>query len=127
MMWRTLLRLRAYQAIGCIIIAGILYLSLTFHPPTGPDVPLADKWEHLLAYGWLMFWWGQLALGRTRTGLALAFIALGGAVELLQGMGGVRMAEGGDFIANGLGVALGFALTQGRFGRLLEAWEQRGA
>jgi hypothetical protein len=74
-----------------------------------------------------MFWWGQLALGRTRMGLALAFIAMGGAVELLQGMGGVRMAEWGDFIANGLGVALGFAFSQGRLGRLLEALEPKGA
>lgn len=127
MTWRLLRHLRAYQAIGVGIIAAILYLSLTFHPPKGPDVPLADKWEHLLAYGSLMFWWGQLALGRTRTSLALAFIAMGGAVEILQGMGGVRMAEWGDFIANGLGVALGYTFSQGRLGRLLEALEQKGA
>lgn len=119
MQWRSLRWLRAYQAIGGAVIASILYLSLTFHPPKGPDVPMADKWEHLLAYGSLMFWWGQLALGRTRWSLALAFIAMGGCVEILQGLGGVRMAEWGDFFANGLGVALGLALSQGRLGRLL--------
>ena len=124
--WRELRFLRAYQGIGLGIVAAILYLSLTFHPPQGPDIPNADKWEHLLAYGSLMTWWGQLALSREcRARFVVAFVLMGGAVELLQGLGGVRHAEWGDFFANSLGVALGFWLTLGRAGRVLQTLEQR--
>lgn len=68
-----------------------------------------DKFAHAAAYAALTFT-SQLAWGRHRTAaltVAITAVAIGGALELIQGWGGVRSADPLDMIANMIGVGLG--------------------
>ena len=115
---------RAYWALGIAYVAAVITLTLMFNPPQGPDVPYADKWEHFLAYGLMMGWFAQLLQARSlRLKAALGFAALGGVLEILQGLGGVRHAEWADFAANATGVGLGLLATWKAGGRALIALE----
>ncbi|MBI3370982.1 MAG: VanZ family protein [Betaproteobacteria bacterium] len=118
------MRLRKlWLAIGYALVAAIVYLSLTPRPPT-LDIEQGDKLGHLLAYGTLMFWFCQLyAARRSRIAHALAFTAMGVALEYAQRATGYRHFEYLDMLANAAGVALGWAaahLTGGETLRRLE-------
>ena len=85
----------------------LIYLSFTSKPPT-IDMELGDKIGHLLAYGTLMFWWAQhFGTTRKRFELAAALIALGIAIEFVQGWTGWRAFEYADMVADIAGVLLG--------------------
>jgi hypothetical protein len=101
-------------AIGWALVGVVVYLSLTANPPEIADFAFADKFEHLLAYGVLMGWFGQLStsFGRQRW-WALAFCLMGIVLEVFQGLGGYRVFDYGDMLANVLGVGLGWWLTRG--------------
>ncbi len=115
-----------YQLLAWSYLCVLIYLTLTFSPPQGPDIPFADKWEHFLGYGLLMGSFAQLwQTRRSRLQWAPVFILQGGLLELLQGLGGVRHAEWGDFFANATGVILGLGITWGRGGKLLFEIEKR--
>ena len=74
-----------------------------------------DKLEHMFSYFLLMFWFAQLYhRKRTRNFYAVFFITLGVTLEILQGLGGVRMFEYADMLANTTGVVIGYILTNGR-------------
>jgi VanZ family protein len=109
---------RLWIAIGWLIIAAIVYLSLaTLAVET--DVPQGDKLGHLLAYGALMAWWAQLYVApSTRLKLGLAFIALGAAMELAQGLTPSRYPELLDLLANTSGVLLGWLAAPPRIPNL---------
>lgn len=93
---------------GWLIVAAIVYFSLV-KLAIDSDIQGGDKLGHLLAYGGLMLWWSQLYLSRiARLQLALAFIALGGAMELAQGLTPDRYPEWLDLAANAAGVLLGW-------------------
>jgi VanZ family protein len=103
---------RLYVAIGWALVAAILWLSLTPAPPK-VDIDHADKVGHLLAYGGLMFWFCLLyTRTKIRAAYALGFIALGIAIEFLQGWSGYRSFEVADMVADGLGVVLGLTLAR---------------
>lgn len=96
-------------AIGWAYLVLIIYITLTPSPPAGPEIPFADKWEHLAAYALLMAWFGWLEEAqRPRIYYAVGFCALGALLELLQGLGGVRQMELADALANATGVGLGW-------------------
>lgn len=119
---------RLWIFIGLSLILLIIYLSLTSHPPQpSVKIPFGDKIGHGLAYFTLMIWFAQLYQNpRHRLYLALGFIILGGSLEILQGLGGVRAADIWDFLANSSGVFLGgLAATLTRFGIILFIIEQR--
>ena len=98
----------ALVAAGWGWAAAIVWLSLTPTPP-GMDVEHGDKLGHLAAYGVLMFWFSQLYLqGATRVACAAGFIAMGIALEFVQGLLGYRSYELLDMLANTLGVLLGW-------------------
>jgi VanZ family protein len=103
------LNLRLFVAVGWALVGLILWLSLTPQPPH-VDFQQSDKLGHFIAYGGLMFWFCQL-YGSTRTRLAYAagFIAMGIAIEFLQGATGYRSFEVYDMVADALGVLLGWA------------------
>ncbi len=85
----------------------LIYLSFAPKPPT-IDMELGDKIGHLLAYGTLMFWWAQhFGTTRKRFELAAALIALGIAIEFVQGWTGWRAFEVVDMVADAAGVLLG--------------------
>ena len=98
-----------WLALGWGLVAAIVWLSLTPSPPK-VDFEQSDKVGHFLAYGSLMFWFSQLYVARrTRLAYAAAFAAMGVALEFIQGWTGYRDFEVYDMLANGTGVALGWA------------------
>ena len=99
---------KLWVGVGWLIVAAIVYFSL-FKLAIDTDIQGGDKLGHLLAYGGLMAWWSQLYLsGTARLKLALAFVALGGAMELAQGLTPNRYPEWLDLAANTAGVLLGW-------------------
>ena len=98
-----------WLALGWGLVAAIVWLSLTPSPPK-VDFEQSDKVGHFLAYGTLMFWFSQLYVTRkTRLACATGFAAMGVALEFIQGWTGYRDFELYDMLANGIGVALGWA------------------
>ncbi|TAK45000.1 MAG: VanZ family protein [Betaproteobacteria bacterium] len=109
-------------AVGWLMVAAVVWLSLTHSPPK-LDVTLGDKLGHLAAYGTLMFWFCQLYARRaTLIAFAMAFVAMGIALEFLQDAGGFRSFEWSDMGANTLGVLLGWGAAL-IFPRVLPARE----
>jgi hypothetical protein len=99
---------RAAVAIGWALVAAIIVLSLIPSPPK-IDVAEGDKLGHLLAYGSVMFWFARLyAAGPTRLACALGFIAMGIALEFVQGATVYRQFDVLDMLANAAGVLLGW-------------------
>ena len=100
---------RLFIAIGWGLVAAILWLSLTPQPPH-VDFEQSDKVGHFIAYGSLMFWFCQLYRGtRSRIAYAAGFIAMGIAIEFVQGATGYRSFEVMDMVADAIGVLLGWA------------------
>ena len=97
-----------WLAIGYALVAAIVFLSLAPNLPS-IDIEQGDKLGHLLAYGSLMFWFCQIYATRpSRIAHALAFAAMGVALEFVQGMTDYRSFEINDMLANATGVGLGW-------------------
>lgn len=121
MIYRT-----AWLAAGWLLIFLIAYISLIPSPPAPMRFPHADKLEHLIAYTLLMGWFCQIySARRQRVYLALACIAYGGIIELLQGWSGYRSADWLDLLADSLGVALGWTLNTTSLQFLLTRFDAR--
>lgn len=104
---------RLWQLIGVSLLIALIWVSLTPSPPDAASPLSWDKANHLIGYGLLTGWLGQLSLrSRYRWQLALALLLLGGGLELLQGVGGLRQPEWGDLLANSLGILLAWWLLQ---------------
>lgn len=105
------LRLRAlWLALGWLIAAAIVWVSLT---PSPPKIELegGDKLGHMASYLLLMFWFCQIYLRRgARLGYAIGFALMGVTLEFAQGALGSRSFETADMLANAAGVALGWTL-----------------
>jgi VanZ family protein len=120
--------LRLWQGIGALLIAFVVYESLTPHPIEVP-LPQGDKYGHILAYATLMAWFAQIYLGRSaRTAWAVGFVAMGIGLEFLQGLTDYRSFEIADMIANAVGAGIGWCAVQtplksalARVERLIEA------
>ena len=97
-----------------LVTVGIVVLSTIPIPENPPleDVPLIDKWVHMVMYGGLVFvMWIDHAVRNKRTFswaariiMVLYAIALGGAMELVQAY---------DFEADAVGALLGLLLCAG--------------
>ncbi len=96
---------------GWALVATVIWLSVTPQPiQTGIDQ--GDKLGHLLAYGTLMFWFCVLYRPlRVRAFYAAGFIAMGIALEFVQGWLGYRSFEVADMVANSVGVAVGLGIA----------------
>jgi|GEM_PF-638139 len=116
---RRLLRFsRLWQGIGWLMVAVVVWLSLTPEPPQPPTPWLAwDKAQHVLAYASLMYWFRQAFLPRWRWPMFLLFLGVG--LEVLQGLGGARTFDPVDMVANSIGVCFGFGISYTPLGRLL--------
>lgn len=112
-----------WRTCGWFMVIIVIWGSLTPSPPE--DVVVVwDKALHLAAYA-ILAWWFVQAWERRRAWLwALFLLALGALLEWLQGLGGSRMADPADMIANGLGVLLGVAACWTPLGRGLIALER---
>jgi VanZ family protein len=111
---------RLWTSIGCAMILLVCYLSLVLTEDL-PRIEYNDKAAHATAYFCLMFWFAQLSPRRTR--LAALFLAMGAAIELLQGLSGYRDMSALDMLANTVGVLL--AATAARFSPNPLAWLER--
>jgi len=112
---------------GILCVVLVFYLSLRPELPEPPSQGL-DKFEHLLAYGMLMFWFAHLEPMRSgRWRLALGLVAMGVAIECLQGLIGHRSFAVADIGANGLGVALGWLAAPPRVPDVLAILESRSS
>ena len=101
---------RLWRAGGWLGVA--LTLAFSLGPPTvGEDESQLDKLAHLAGYAVLMFWWAQLVT-RRRWRLALAVMAFGGVIELLQGLTPERQPDPLDALANAAGVLLGWLVAR---------------
>ncbi len=102
---------RIWLLLGWGMVAAIVVLSLI---PVEVDLGEGrDKLAHLVAYGGLSVWFGMIFDGRGRQlGIAVAFAAMGVALEFLQGLTDYRTFEVADMIANAVGAGLGWCLVQ---------------
>jgi len=122
---RYLSHTKLWRLIGFTLLFSIVYLSLTSTPVAMPNFKLADKLGHLLAYGLLMFWFGQLYPSWSRqVRWFIGFCLMGVILEVLQGLGGDRYFEYADMLANATGAALGWWLTRGWFAGTLYRFER---
>lgn len=108
-----ILRFRTYWLLlGWSMVVASIYLSLVPSPPKIITSLLYDKVSHTLGYFVLMFWFSQIyQSSRHRRWLALGFVGMGVAIEYLQGMGGSRMFEYADMLANTVGVLLAWLIA----------------
>ena len=102
-----------WLSIGYVLIATVIYLSVTSEPvDLDVGLPYEDKFFHALAYFSLMAWFGQIYHGKyQRYILAVAFILMGVGLEYVQSYNHSRYSEIADMVANTVGVVLGFLLT----------------
>lgn len=105
--------LRRLWLLGLVAYLGLIALASLLPPPRLPVDPGAyDKLWHGLGYALagvgcvpLLRRWRAYALA------ALALIAYGALIEVLQGLGGVRTADPWDALANGIGAVCGLLLA----------------
>lgn len=107
--------------LGLLIVVAITLLSLLPIPevPVAKDVPLADKWTHMVMYGtltlaiWVQYLRAHERVCWTRLMLygVVAPAAWGGLMELAQAyLTTYRSGDWLDFVANCIGVAIAVVL-----------------
>ncbi len=103
--------------LGLLVTLAILVLSLARIPevPVAEDVPLADKWTHMVMYAalTLSIWWQYLRSHKQVNWLRLSLFGIvapaawGGLMELAQAyLTTYRSGDWWDFVANCIGVAI---------------------
>lgn len=109
--------LRRYP-VTLLVVLAIVLLSLLPMPDlkVGENVPLADKWTHMVMYGTLTLaiWFDYKRSHRHYVAWRLFFFAflapivMGGILELMQAnLTSCRSGEWLDFVANTIGVCIG--------------------
>lgn len=98
-----------WRKIGYALLGGIVVASLIPMPTLpGPDVPLHDKWLHLVAWGGLAGWFGQVLAGSgARVRCFAVLFSASGLIEVAQIILPYRDGDWGDLIANALGLGIG--------------------
>ena len=107
----VLARERAWRALFWLAVAAGIVLALWPRPdPEQPWFLGIDKVEHALSFA-LLVWMGQRAGYRGAMLLVIGLLALGGAIEIAQGLfTTTRTAEWFDWFADALGIALGIVI-----------------
>jgi len=112
-----------WLVVGWLLVLLVIYLSLA---PIAIEVPVdeGDKFGHVAAYAALMFWFANFFVTLSRRSmLAIGFVALGIALEFVQGWTGYRTFEVADMAADALGVAVGWVLAPPRLPNFLQRIE----
>ena len=108
---------RIWVPLGYLMLLVVIVLSLVrIEQPL--DLAHADKYQHLLAYGSLMYWWGMVQPPR-RFFWMIVLPLMGLSLEWAQTLLAYRMMDWNDALANTLGVALALLLLATPAGRLL--------
>jgi VanZ family protein len=119
--------LRRYWFIaGAGWLALVVYLSLAnIHLPQS-SISWGDKVNHVVAYGFLMTWFGQLTRrSDLRAGIAIFLIAIGVLMEVLQSRLPYRWFEILDALANCGGVIAACIVLSLGADRFLDRLEYR--
>ncbi len=112
-----------WRFVGYVLVAAVIAGSLL--PPSDlPQVHVSDKLEHILAYAVLMYWFIPLSSRRSFWVPGIALLALGIAIEFLQGASGYRDFEIADMVADAVGILLGLSVALTPAGRLLPAMDR---
>ena len=112
---RPLHWLKFWLAMGWVFVGIVVFLSLDPSPPELADFQGQDKVMHLLAYTFIMLWFGCCYYhGKTYLALGAGLIGMGIVLELLQGFMGYRSMELWDMVVNTFGVTVGWFLTKTR-------------
>ena len=100
-------RLLRLTAVAILIVS----LTLMIGPFGGAEAASGvwDKGAHFLVFGLILWSFGVLFRRLPRLMAAVLALALGGAVEVVQGLVG-RDASWGDLLADGLGIATALLL-----------------
>ncbi|MBN1833327.1 MAG: VanZ family protein [Deltaproteobacteria bacterium] len=118
--------IRLWLTIGFMLVGVVCFLTLTPSPPDIGDFPESDKIGHFVAYSVMMLWFGFIYLrGRRYMRVGLAFIVMGIALELIQGMLDYRSFSTLDMGANVCGVMIGWLLARTRLADALVYVEGR--
>lgn len=102
-----------WRNIGFVLVTMIVVASLVPMPDLpGPDVPLQDKWLHLVAWGGLAGWFGQI-LNSTgaRVRCFVVLFSLSSLIEVAQIILPFRDGDWGDLVANALGLSIGSLIS----------------
>ena len=110
-----------WRGLGWLLLISIITLSLM---PAPPHAPGGDKLHHFLAYFGLMLLFSQWHERRYYSLLALAFMTLGIAIELVQPITG-RYFSWLDMLANSSGAFIAWFIARGKSGRMLVGFENR--
>jgi VanZ family protein len=117
---RKLRFIRIWLAIGFLLVGVVCFLTLTPSPPDMGDFPESDKIGHFIAYSTMMLWFGFIYLrGKRYIRVGIAFIIMGIALELIQGMLDYRSFSTLDMGANACGVMIGWLLARTRLAEAL--------
>ena len=104
--------LRARQGLRAAFALALVVVTALALWPLDQPLPLDTGWDksnHLLAFGMLCLL-GLAGWPRHRWHVLAGLLLYGALIELLQGLTGYRQADWRDFAADGLGMALGWAL-----------------
>ena len=102
-----------WLALGWLLIALIVFLSLWPEPPQPLAFEQSDKFVHSVVYMLLMLWFTNLyPRSYHHPRLSTAFFAMGICLELLQGMIEHRTFSYADILANGFGILLASLLAK---------------
>lgn len=113
-----------WWALGWVLIVATINESLRPKVWIG-EVVTSDKALHFLGYFALAVWFGGLCRRSRYLVAALLLVALGGALEIGQGIMNVgRQADWRDFLANSLGIATGLAVCAVGLGQWM-VWIER--
>ena len=114
---------KLWLGLGAAFVALVIYLSLSTQTIDAGRIEDV-KTGHFLAYFWLMYWYSQVYRGRAaRFAIAAALVAMGIALEYLQGMTTYRTFAFSDMRDNAIGVAAGLVLGWGVGGTALARLE----
>jgi len=110
---------RLWLALGWLLVLLLVYLSLA-PAPIELEIEQGDKYSHAVAYLVLMSWFSNLyETPKQRLRLATAFVAMGIALEVVQGLIAYRSFEIADMGAGAAGVMLGWILAPPRMLNIL--------
>ena len=98
--------------IGWLLVAFVIFLSLMPLSVQLSDIKSGDKWGHFIAYFTITTWFCWLYQKKWVKNLyAIGFIIMGGVLEVLQHLSGIRTLDVNDFHMNTLGVIVGFIFS----------------
>jgi hypothetical protein len=110
----------AWKLVGWLLVAGVVFGSL-MPGHSVPSVVSNDKLLHGATYFLLMIWFAGLYPRGRHLSIALGLLALGAALDLLQGLTSTRSFDLRDIAANAAGISAALVLSYW----LLEGWCQR--